>query len=375
MTAHPREGGFSRRDYFLIPALILATALGMFGAAEIVTRILWPAHESRACIIIDKLDLPNPKPDCTYQTKVAEGPWVTYHFNSCGYRTYDSCGPKPAGTLRVVLIGSSIAEGMNVPFEQTFGQRTARAIAKATGRKVEVEDTAFEGVSPLEAYRRLGSALALKPDLIIFAVAPFDLEERSDPVQFAARNDPNATFSKQSATFEVSPIKRLQVILMNDSRAILMAQHLLFTNTDTYVRLSWSRGDKTDYLRDTLTPRWQARFDDFSVLMKDMSDRVHQAGVPLILFAVPSHQIAALLTTQQRPPHSDPFAFGRNVCQVAERVGVACVDATPDFSKVPHSDRLFYLVESHLNGEGNAVLARALERKCLDGSQLRQSNR
>jgi hypothetical protein len=254
---------------------------------------------------------------------------------------------------------------MNVPFEETFGQRTARALAKATGRKVQVEDLAFESISPLEAYRRLGQALALKPDLLVFTVSPFDLEERSDPVQFAARNNPNATFSKQGVTFDVSPIKRLQVFLMNESRAIWMAQHLLFTNTDTYVRLSWSRGDKTDYLRDSLTPRWQARFGDFSVLMKDMSARVHQAGVPLILMAVPSHQIAALLSTNQRPPHSDPFAFGRNVCQVAQHVDIGCVDATGDFSRVPHSDRLFYLVESHLTGEGNAILAQALLRQCL----------
>jgi hypothetical protein len=365
MIADRREDQLSRRDYFLIPALILATALAMFGAAEIVTRIMWPAHEDRACVVIDKLDLPNPKPNCTYKTKVAEGPWVTYHFNSCGYRTYDSCGAKPAGTLRIVLIGSSIAEGMNVPFEETFGQRTARAVAKATGRAVQVEDLAFEAISPLETYRRLAEALALKPDLLILAVSPFDLEERSDPEQFAARNNPTATFSKQGVTFEVSPIKRLQVILMKDSRAILMAQHLLFTNTDTYVRLSWSRGDKTDYLRDSLTPNWQARFDDFSVLMKDTSARVHQAGVPLILMAVPSHQISALLSTNHRPPHSDPFTFGRNVCQVAERFDIACVDATSDFSHVPHSDRLFYLVESHLTGDGNAILARALLRKCL----------
>ena len=150
MTADPREGAFSRRGLFPDTGHNCGYRSGnVWRGGSCYFAFYGPRHESRACIIIDKLDLPNPKPDCTYQTKVAEGPWVTYHFQFVRlYRTYDSCGPKPAGTLRVVLIGSSIAEGMNVPFEETFGQRTARAIAKATGRKVEVEDTAFEGVSP-----------------------------------------------------------------------------------------------------------------------------------------------------------------------------------------------------------------------------------
>lgn len=364
----PSSSTVSRRDYIMVPVLIIATAAVMFAAAEIGTRIAFPAHEDyTTCVTEDKSGTFHSVPNCSVTTKIAEGPWVTYKYNECGYRTNDSCGSRQPGTLRIAFIGASITQGYHVPLEQTFPEETAKAIASATGRKVQDENLGFEALSPLQVYRRVSEVIALHPDLVVYAVSPFDLEEKLDPEQLAARNHPEITFDRPAATIHLSFLKWV-AINIQDSRAIIMAQHFLFTNTDTYLRLSLSRGDKTDYMRQPLSLPWQKRFADFNLILTDMANRFHAAGIPMLIIAVPSHQIAALLSSNQRPPNSDAFEFGSNIEKLAKPLGVGYVDATKAFSQVPHSDRLFYLFESHLTGEGNAVVAKALIRKCLDGS-------
>jgi hypothetical protein len=364
----PAKPKLSRRDYFMVPVLIVATAAMMFAGAEIGSRMIWPAHEDyKTCVREDKSGTLHSVPNCSVSTKIAEGPWVTYKYNECGYRTNDSCGIKPAGVLRIAFIGASITQGYHVPLNETFPERTARAIANATGRTVQDENLGFEGLSPLQVYRRVSEVIALHPDLVVYAVSPFDLEEQLDPDQLAARNHPEITFDRPAATIHLSFLKWV-AINIQDSRAIIMAQHFLFTNTDTYLRLSLSRGDKTDYMREPLSPPWQKRFADFNLILTDMANRFHAAGIPMLIMAVPSHQIAALLSSEHHAPNSDAFEFGDNIEKLAKPLGIGYVDATKAFSQVPHSDRLFYLFESHLTGEGNAVVAKALIHKCLDGS-------
>jgi hypothetical protein len=353
-----------KRDYILMPMLSVMTMVVMFGIAELSARAIWPAREDAACDIYDQFGALHARPNCTVRNKLAEGPWVTYHFNECGYRTNASCGPKPSGTIRIVLLGSSVSEGLGVPYEQTFSERTASALAKATGRNVEVENFGFQNLSPLHCYRRLNEALSLKPDLIIYTVSPFDLDQQMDPVQLAHRNDKTGTFTRPATHFKVSWIKLLQKEI-NDSRAVLIAQHFLFSNTETYLRLYMAYGDRADYLRQPLTPKWQSRFSDFALVLTDMAAGVQRAGVPLILMTVPSRPQAALVSVEHQPPRTNASTFALTIKKSAEQAGVIYVDGLSEFIRDSHCDRFFYSVDSHVTGEGNEILSRALLRKCL----------
>jgi hypothetical protein len=357
----------ARRDFILLPSLCFLTILTIFGAAEIGSRAGWTTHDDNSCIYRDTSWDLHAKPNCTMRAKIAEGPWVTYRFNECGYRTDESCGAKPPGTLRIALLGSSISEGLNVPYDQTFAERTARALTAATGHPVQVQNLGFETLSPLHCYRKLDEVVALHPDLVVYAVTPFDLDERMDPVQLANRNKPAVVAPRPIAHFQVPRIKLLQEAV-TESRAVLVAQHLLFSNTETYLRLYMTYGDRGDYLREPLNARWQARFADFDLVFTDMASRLQKAGIPLLLMAVPSRPQAALLSVNPQPPRTDAFAFSRPLAQIAAKLGVGYLDTLEDFARVPHCDRLFYVVDSHLTGEGNAVVARALVQRCGDGS-------
>src|SRR5271165_2326722 len=124
------EERLPRRDFIILPLISLATIAGLFVATEIGTRLLWPESGLSDCFVTDSVEGLREKPNCEERLKNAEGPWVTYHYNECGNRTYASCGPKPPGAIRIALIGSSTSLGLEIPFEQTFAERAARELSR-----------------------------------------------------------------------------------------------------------------------------------------------------------------------------------------------------------------------------------------------------
>ena len=358
----------SRKQYVLVPLVSLATIVLMLGVAEIVARMGWPEHTYNPCIKEDSIHVYHATPNCDATTKIAEGPWVNYHFNACGYRTNDACGAKPAGVIRIALVGSSIPEGLHVRFEQTVGARTAEAISKATGRKVQLENLGLSTLMPVYTYRRLPEAINLHPDVVIWPVAPFDVAEPLNRQTLSSIENHQPIHLKELPPKPNTLMKKIQNLLNDNVRASLVAQHFLFANPNTLVHLLLGYGERAAYLRNPTSPKWEEHYADFNLILTKVAANLHQAGIPLILVAVPSREEAALLSVSPRPPQTDPFDFDRRLAVMAAQLNIGFVDSVQEFAREPHSDRHFYYVDLHPDGEGHALIARALVRKCLDGS-------
>jgi hypothetical protein len=214
-------------------------------------------------------------------------------------------------------------------------------------------------------YRRLGEALALNPDVVLFLVTPWDVEQKIDPKQLAERNNPHPAASAPAAAAPPGLLKRLQTSLIQ-SRTVLVAQHFLFQNEQAFMKLYLLYGDKADFLRQPFTPAWQKRFGDLDVIVGDMAARVQSAGIPLVVVTVPSRAEAVFLSARNLPNGVDPFAFGRAIDQIAARHGADYIYLTQDFSRIPKSDKLFYVVDGHLTGEGQSILSRAIVQKLVN---------
>jgi len=368
-SSDPPPAALPRRDYYLLPLISLSTVLLIFGVSEFLTRVIWAEQKTASCTIIDPIAGDHFKPNCTVRTKNAEGPWTTYQYNECGYRSVTSCGPKPPGSIRIAILGSSVSQALYVPYEQTYFARTSAELSRSCHRPVDVQNLGVPGSSPIYAYRRVQEALALQPDVVLYLLAPFDLEQRIDPRELAARNDParKDTPAKRAVHLTLSPMKRLEGTLV-ESRTVLVAQHFLFQNRDTFLRMYMLYGDKADFLRQPFTPAWQQRFADLDLIIGDMADRLRAVGVPLVVIPVPSRAQAALLSSPQLPANIDPFAFGHQIESIAAKHGADSVDLMQPFSKIPNSQNLFYVVDGHVTPEGQKVIAQILTQRLLDGS-------
>jgi hypothetical protein len=357
-----------RRDYFILPLLSLLTVFLMFVISEATTRALWYAHEENACVISDDpVDGYRIRPNCTARTKGAESPWVTYRFNECGYRSNTSCGPVPPGTLRIAILGASVSQGLNMPYEDTYFARSAEQLSQLCGRPIDVQNLGKPRASPIYAYRRVQDALTLKPDVVLFLLAPFDLEQQIDPKALAERDDPAHRVVTTDVYEPLSLMRRIQ-LLITDSRTALVAEHFLLRNRDTYLRLYLHYGDKADFLRQPFTPLWQRRFADMDLIIGGMADKFHTAGVPFIVIPVPSRAEAALLSSPAVPAGVDPFAYGHELEKIADAHGASYVDLMAPFSKIPDANSLFFIVDGHLADLGQKVVATSLTRKLVDGT-------
>jgi hypothetical protein len=357
------SGGISKRDYLLLPLVSVLTVIAMFCVTETVTRVIWNSYDDTSC----RSDRYQFKANCTSRSKNPEGPWTTYRFNECAYRSNTSCGPVPPGTVRIAILGASVSQGLNVPYENTYFALSADELGRRCGLPIDVQNLGKPNASPIYSYHRVDEVLKLKPDVVLFLLAPFDIEQQIDPKELAARDDPERVIAANAVVEPLSLMRRLQLLIV-DSRSVRVAEHFLLKNRDTYLRLYLHYGDKADFLRQPFSSAWARRFADMDLIIGGMADKLRAAGVPFIVIPVPSRAEATLLSMPEPPPGTDGAAFGRTLEQIAAAHGAGYVDLMQPFGAIRDSQNLFLIVDGHVTSNGQKVIAKSLTEKLLDGS-------
>lgn len=352
--------GLPRRDIWLLPLVVVCTVLALLIGAEIFARLFWAEQQADACELADGTGV-HYRPNCHSRVKLAEGPWVDYATNRCGYRSDADCGPKRVDGLRVAVLGSSISRGYWVSYDESFAGRMERDLRRACDRDVEFQNLSMARSSgaggPIwhTMADRVGEALVLQPDAIVTVLAPYDLEQYT-----ALPNAPvHATVARLSAR-EVATVW-LHDNIIAISRAVLVAQHFFYLDLSRYIPLFLRHGDGADFLRPPFTAAWEVRLTIADATIGRIADQAEQAHVPVIVAFMPSRAQAALSTFASLPPGVDPFALGQALSEIAHRHGVRFVDITHLTRGLSDVGSLYYPVDSHPNERGHALIAQALE--------------
>jgi hypothetical protein len=348
----PGEGVLPKRDLLIIPLIVVATLICLLGASEMLARYFFPSQQMDSCQVPDAIMGLRFKPDCTSMTKAPEGPWVTNQYNECGFRSATSCAAKPAGSLRMVAFGSSLTQGYLVPHEQSYPVRVGASLASLCHRPLDVQNVASIGYNWNRAKLDFDIALKLQPDLLITSIVPFDLER--DPAEFEQISAPSAPAAPPPL------INRLYVAIKEQARSAYVAQYFYFKNAKAFTDLYLHYGEKANFLRTPFTPFWQTRLDTYEKLLADMADKAHAANIPLILVYVPQRAQVALISGTPPPPGVDPWAFSKAIGDMAARHGIIYVNTSDDFSRLKNAADLYYPVDGHPSGAGDAVIADAV---------------
>ena len=224
-------------------------------------------------------------------------------------------------------------------------------------RPVEVQNLGREVCLPICQFHRIDEALALKPDLAVMTVSPYDLE-RLVPSEIPDVSSPLRQRPASTAVPEaLSVLKRAQK-LVTESRAVTIAEHYLFQDPSTYVRIYLTYGDKADFLRTPFSGRWEGRLEGFDLLLGEIAEKFHAAHVPFVLVEMPSLAQVSVLALKSPPsrgrslrsqpaPGRDLIEARRSVC---ERSRLVPADARIE-------QKLFYMVDGHLDGKGQALVS------------------
>lgn len=345
----------AKRDLLIIPLIVVLTLACLLGVSEMLARYFYPAQPLDACQVPDDTMGTRFKAGCTSTTKAPEGPWVTNHYNECGFRSAASCALKPPGSLRVVAFGSSLTQGYLVPDEQSYPERVGTALGAICHRPVDVQNVASIGYNWSRAQLNFDEAIKLSPDVLITSIVPFDLER--DPDSFAPATAPSAP-----ATPAPPPplLNRLYVAIKEQARSAYVAQYFYFKNAQAFTDLYLHYGEKANFLRTPFSPFWQTRLDSYEKLLADMARQAQAAQVPLVLVYVPQRAQVALISGTPAPEGVDPWAFSKAIGDIARRHGILYVNTSDDFSRLKNAADLYYPVDGHPSGAGHAVIADAV---------------
>jgi hypothetical protein len=338
-----------RRDYILLPAIFIMTILFILAGAEATIRLIYvQADDPYACRYVSQTGY-RYHPECTSHDKVWEGSWITEHFNDCGYRSEGSCAPRPPGSLRVVVVGSSTARGASVNYDDSFAARASAALSERCGEVVDFQNLGTEAADVNRIDLRIPEAVRLGPAAIVMTVGPYDLQHLKDP-------PPLPDGPKPPRPFDL-------VNRMRESRLVLLIEYYMFRDPAAHARAFLLKGDSADYVRTPLSPVWQHRVQDFGDLLARIT--AESEGVPVLLFYIPERPQVALAGRVADPPDVDPFVLGAALERVAAPLGVRFTDTTRALGAAPDFQSLFYTIEGHANAGGHAVIASDVEQALL----------
>jgi hypothetical protein len=338
------------RDYALIPAIALLTVFLMLGVAETVLHFVFYEQPHDACLVSDAVLGHKARPNCVSHYKYAESPWIENRYNECGYRTKESCGLKPTGAVRAAVLGSSIAAGYMVPYEDSFSALSAETLTNTCHRPVEFQNLGGVGYQWDRLYARVDEALALKSDFVILVLTAFDL------LQPQEKGNDGAEESRGIISRAVNTLREAAA----ESSTWFAIQYYRGQSAATYLKFFLRGRERSGYLRQPFSPMWQSRIDALLDMIGRINDRTNAAHVPLIVVYAPDRAQALLLGRTTEYPDIAPMAIDNRMSAFLGEVGVEFVDLNKSLSTVKDVSPFFYVVNDHLTREGHALLAAEL---------------
>lgn len=203
-------GAIFRRSAFLrnhAPGIAITVVLILViaAAAELYLRTRVAFQEAAAINVEDPVAGVIFKPNQQVRHTNHVDYWTEDRTNSLGFIDREPAIPKPAGTFRILLIGDSFVEAVQVPtpkkLQVLLEQRLRAALP---GRAIDVVAMGYSGTgqaAQLSFYEAFGKRLA--PDLVILLVVQNDFENNS-PILESVRNGWHPYHSPR-LFFEVSP--------------------------------------------------------------------------------------------------------------------------------------------------------------------------
>lgn len=377
------------RDWFLLPALSILTIIFLFAFADLLSHLMFSRFDNvHACLIAnDPSTGLRGVPNCTCMDKRYEYPFIEYKFNSSGYRSRMDFRPKQSDTYRIVLVGSSFSFGLGVPNENTFGAQLPQKLSTLTGRKVELYNQAMYLGTPHSTALRFNDAIAANPDLILWEVSPWDIEESSSLglIMDKTHNETDEevaweerSLEERSSTaqplitrlkYQFLLVKLRSKKLLNITQIRTAFQHYLFQSPSIYLNNYLKSDDKrAGFLKSEFSPNWQNNLHQFEIYASDVSERAKAAGVPLVIVLLPDYGQASMLSKGEWANGNDPFKLDNELRAIITRHGGTSISILQDFRNIPNPAELFYPVDDHPNVNGNAVISNMLARELTNGN-------
>lgn len=385
-----------RRKGFLAGiGLLLFSSLLAVGLLEAMVRIIspsdvpWQRHP-----VLGHSHVPNKKG--IYSNKGYSAP---FRFNSEGWRDREHSIEKPDGAFRVLVLGDSFTEGLQLPVEETYCELLETRLNQDRSRPFEVLNTGVGAFSTDQEYLALKHYWgAYHPDLIVLAFCVENdtygnlLELRGDPYKPYFSLDDGGRLVLEE--FTLPRDEGVRTFLRNHLRLYMFAKKRLSSMTGITSLLmklgilrdsNFTQKDELGIYVDYRTHQahYSPAFEKAWEITKELLLAIRgeaaslNAGflVVLINYDVLVHDDLWREALETYPHMADvDWDLGkpnRLLAQFCGNNGIELLDLLPAFRKeaVASNERLHLPVDGHWNRKGNALAADLIFRK-IEGAGM-----
>jgi hypothetical protein len=347
-----------RRDWILLPLLGLLTLATILTSTELIARLVFPEAKSDLgkCLIEgDRSTGVRGIPNSVCSEEGFEFGRVEYRFNGSGYRAGMESLPRQPATYRVVMVGTSTAFGAHLSREKTIAVLLPAALSQQTGRKAEVYNEALTWETPHSLALRFNDVLAARPDMILWILTPWDVANAS-PVLSPP--------SPQETGGLVAAIRKRA----KESRTGSLLQHLLYSNSSSYVTRALAGARGADFLRDELNAEWLSHLRDFDRYAAVIEGRANDAGIPLVAVYVPERAQAAMISMGEWSAGYNPYRLSTELHTIIVSHGGTFIDILPGFRSIPNPEGSYFPADGHPDGQGHAVISGLMCKELTGGA-------
>jgi len=295
---------------------------------------------------------------------------------------------------RILLLGDSFVEGVQVSATDTVASQLEQALGRTGRRAVEVVNAGVAGYGTgQEMLLFEQEGLRYEPQVVVLVV--FLGNDIGDNYY---RPDPQRASPSSRPSFELDGERSIRVVTgampapTRDPRQSLRYCCQLYNVFETGVLLKFSDGPVRDQPEVEVDAQYQVRSlyelqpDSETLrgwriterLLGRVRDRAAAVGVPVVIVGAPDALALNDAAWRERMGESRarsgrfaPDAPNRLLGEVANRLGVPYLDLFPILSREHERQVLYFPVDSHWTPAGHALVARAVEEKLrqlgLDG--------
>jgi hypothetical protein len=237
------------REWMVLLTIGIFTVALIAGVTEFIARLMYPALNSskivaEICLFHDPATgMERGRQNCRYVEKLPETVRTEYRFNDCGYRTDLPCGPKPAGTFRIVMLGTSSTMGSRVPVEETLAVLLSKKLSQLTGREVQIYNEAIPFRFPDDNASHFDEVLKAQPDMILWALNPNEIRRQGDVLEPPSLDDTGLSISTKilrhlKAALSKGSISQALAYLFKYTRTYTLLCEFIYASPNQYVKIA-----------------------------------------------------------------------------------------------------------------------------------------
>lgn len=295
-------------------------------------------------------------------------PEISVKTNSLGLRGPEPSRPKPAGLLRIVLLGDETILGPQLEAQHTVAARLQQFLS-GIGVDVEVINAGVPGYCPLLSGLQFQHELqALEPDLVILH---FDMNDVADDAVYRRSlkqaGEQQICVNRLVTANQRAPAPATRLLRGSALLRLMQAETGFsaqgagaFGMADVNERYTWTTAARTDrrlQIQHALTP-----IDAIANGTQQKGGRFLVASAPTPWQVAASQdfpELAKKISTNADWPLVEDFPF-QILDAACERSAIPFCDATAGFRSFSQPEKLFMKDSTDLSAYGSALYAREI---------------